>query len=141
MISVSAIGNTLWACVPRLVSYALEQAERLISHAKANKEDFYISWRAKWSSISSNEENRQVYHQQHIQHNSFNIHRFQIGSYRVFFIEGQIRISCKMLNITGIYCSRMRVHLGVEEVHPCGKKWKLYFAKEQFLQCNFKSTS
>ena len=35
----------------------------------------------------------------------------------------------------------MRAHWYVEEVHPCGKKWKLYFAKEQYLQCNWQSTS
>ena len=33
MISVAAIGNTSWVYDPRLVSYALEQAERLVSHA------------------------------------------------------------------------------------------------------------
>ena len=42
---------------------------------------------------------------------------------------------------TGIYCSRMRVHEGVEEVHPVEKKWELNFAKEQYFQCNWKSTS
>ena len=30
MISVAAIGNTSWVCDLRLVSYALEQAERLM---------------------------------------------------------------------------------------------------------------
>ena len=31
------LGNTSWVCDPRLVSYALEQAERLISQARANE--------------------------------------------------------------------------------------------------------
>ena len=39
------------------------------------------------------------------------------------------------LEHTGKYCSRMWATYGVEEVHPCGKKWKLSFAKEQYLQC------
>ena len=34
MISVAAIGNTSEVCDHRLMSYALEQAERLISHAR-----------------------------------------------------------------------------------------------------------
>ena len=30
-----AIGNTSWVCDPKLLSYALEQAERLTRHARA----------------------------------------------------------------------------------------------------------
>ena len=44
MISVAAIGNTSWVCDPRLVSYALEQAERLISHVRANKVVHNFPW-------------------------------------------------------------------------------------------------
>ena len=32
-------------------------------------------------------------------------------------------------------------HLGCGRSSSCGRKWKLYFAKEQYLQCNWKSTS
>ena len=34
---MTPIGDTTWACDPRWVSYALEQAERLKSHARAKK--------------------------------------------------------------------------------------------------------
>ena len=44
MVSVAAIGNTSWVCDPKLVSYALEQAERLISHARANKVVHNFAW-------------------------------------------------------------------------------------------------
>ena len=44
MISVAAMVNTSWVCDPRLVSYALEQAERLISHARANKVVHNFAW-------------------------------------------------------------------------------------------------
>ena len=37
LISVAPIGNTSWLCDPRWESYALEQAERLKSHARAAK--------------------------------------------------------------------------------------------------------
>ena len=51
MISVSAIGNTLWACVPRLVSYALEQAERLKSYARAKKVVHNFAWNLLYNKV------------------------------------------------------------------------------------------
>ena len=44
MISVAAMVNTSWVCDPSLVSCALEQAERLISHARANKVVHNFAW-------------------------------------------------------------------------------------------------
>ena len=44
MISASLMVNTSWVYDPRLVSYALEQAERLISHARANKVVHNFAW-------------------------------------------------------------------------------------------------
>ena len=34
---MAPIGNTSWVCDPKWVSYALEQAERLLSHTRAKK--------------------------------------------------------------------------------------------------------
>ena len=44
MISVAPIATTSWVCDTRLVSYAMEQAERLISHARANKVVHNFAW-------------------------------------------------------------------------------------------------
>ena len=44
MISVAAMVNTSWVYDPRLVSYALEQAERLKCHARANKVMHNFAW-------------------------------------------------------------------------------------------------
>ena len=44
MISVAQIATTSWVCDPRFVSYASEQAERLISHARANKVVHNFAW-------------------------------------------------------------------------------------------------
>ena len=44
MISVTAMVNTSWVFDPRIVSYVLEQAERLISHARANKVVHNFAW-------------------------------------------------------------------------------------------------
>ena len=51
MISVAAMVNTSWVCDPRLVSYALEQAERLISHARANKVVHNFAWTPLYSGL------------------------------------------------------------------------------------------
>ena len=44
MILVAPIATTSWVCDTRLVSYAMEQAERLISHARANKVMHNFAW-------------------------------------------------------------------------------------------------
>ena len=44
MISVAPIGNTSWVCDLRWESYALEQAERLKSHARAKKVVHTFAW-------------------------------------------------------------------------------------------------
>ena len=44
MISVAPIDNTSWVCDPSWESYALEQAERLKSHAKAKKVVHTFAW-------------------------------------------------------------------------------------------------
>ena len=44
LISVAPIGNTSWVCDLRWESYALEQAERPKSHARANKVVHTFAW-------------------------------------------------------------------------------------------------
>ena len=44
IVSVAARGDISWVYDPNLVSYALEQAERLISHARANKVVHNFAW-------------------------------------------------------------------------------------------------
>ena len=44
MVSVAANGNTSWVCDPSWESYALEQTERLKSHAKAKKVVHTFAW-------------------------------------------------------------------------------------------------
>ena len=41
---MAPIGNTSWVCDLRLESYALEQAERLKSHARAKKVVHTFAW-------------------------------------------------------------------------------------------------
>ena len=64
MISVAVMGNTSWVCDPRLVSYALEQAERHISHARANKVMHNFAWTPLYSGLQG----IQVHHHQHALH-------------------------------------------------------------------------
>ena len=51
MISVASTDNTLWVCDPIWVSNALEQAERLISHARANKVVHNFAWTPLYSGL------------------------------------------------------------------------------------------
>ena len=44
MISVAPIATISWVCDTRLVSYAMEQAGRLISHARANEVMHNFAW-------------------------------------------------------------------------------------------------
>ena len=54
MISVAAMVNTSWVCDPRLVSYALEQAERLICHARAKNVVHNFAWNTLYSKVLHN---------------------------------------------------------------------------------------
>ena len=42
--SVAPIGDTSWVCDPKWASYALEQAERLMSQARAKKVVHNFAW-------------------------------------------------------------------------------------------------
>ena len=44
MISVAAMGNTLWVFDLKWMSYTLEQAERLMSHATAKEVMRNFAW-------------------------------------------------------------------------------------------------
>ena len=44
LVSVALIGNTSWLCDPKWESYALEQSERLVSHARATKVVHNFAW-------------------------------------------------------------------------------------------------
>ena len=54
MISVAAMVNTLWVCDHKLVKYALEQAERLISHARAKKFVHNFAWNPLYNKVMHN---------------------------------------------------------------------------------------
>ena len=49
MISVDIIDNTSLVCDPKWVSYALEQAERLVSHDRAKKVLHNFDWNPLYS--------------------------------------------------------------------------------------------
>ena len=51
LVSVAPIGNTSWLCDPRWESYALEQAERLISHARAAKVVHNFAWNPLYNKV------------------------------------------------------------------------------------------
>ena len=51
---IAAMVNTLWVCDHKLVKYALEQAERLISHARANKVMHNFAWTPLYKFLHSN---------------------------------------------------------------------------------------
>ena len=48
---MAPIGNTSWVCDPRWESYALEQAERLKSHARAKKVVHTFAWNPLYETI------------------------------------------------------------------------------------------
>ena len=51
MNSVAPIDNTSLVCDPKWVSYALEQAERLISHARAKKVVHNFAWNPLYNKV------------------------------------------------------------------------------------------
>ena len=51
LVSVAPIGNISWLCVPRWESYALGQAERLKSHARAAKVVHSFAWNPLYNKV------------------------------------------------------------------------------------------
>ena len=54
MISVAPIDNTSLVCDPKWVSYALEQAERLVSHDRAKKVLHNFAWNPLYNKVMHN---------------------------------------------------------------------------------------